>query len=190
MRIRLAEEPPIYSGTRDNFEKGDHAMRTMVTAGMIATIAPKWLLDPACGDASVLDVAYAIRPFEHAALYDISEKQIEVIAPKFPHTKEQRDINWALSDSTRHVDMVVLTEVLEHLQNPDLSLKLARKCSDFLIASSPIGDPEDGRNHEHLWAWDEEGYSEMLRAAGWEPTAKAVLTYPGQPWNCQIWLAR
>lgn len=189
MRTRLAEHAPIYSGTRNNFEKGDHAMRTMVTAGMIATIAPKTLLDPACGDASILDVAYQLRPFEYAYLHDISQLQIDVIQPTFPHHKERRDLVSAIADPGR-ADMIVLTEILEHLEEPDDVLRLARLRADFLIASSPIGDPEDGRNHEHLWAWDEEGYEEMLRAAGWEPMAKAVLTYPGQPWNSQIWMAR
>jgi hypothetical protein len=189
MRTRLAAHAPEYSGTRDNFASSDHAMRTMVTAGMIATIAPRTLLDPACGDASVLDVAYTLRPFDMAYLVDISQLQVDVITPKFPHEKRRGDLYEAIDHSHR-VDMVVLTEILEHLEDPDLALRLARMRADVLVASSPIGDPEDGRNHEHLWAWDEDGYGEMLRSEGWQPIAKAVLTYPGAPWNSQIWMAQ
>jgi hypothetical protein len=83
-----------------------------------------------------------------------------------------------------------LTEILEHVVDPDLLLRLARRKSDVLVASSPIGDPECGRNHEHLWAWDESDYQAMLETEGWIPFAKAVLTYPGSPWSSQIWLAR
>jgi hypothetical protein len=161
----------------------------MVTAGMISVMAPPVILDPACGDASILEVAYRYRPFEMAYLVDISQLQVDVIAPSFPHEKRRGDLYEAI-DNSRRVDMILLTEVLEHLETPERALRLARLRSNLLIASSPIGDPEDGRNHEHLWAWDEEGYDEMLRAEGWEPFAKAVLTYPGSPWNSQIWMAR
>lgn len=190
MKTRLAEKPPIYSGTRNNFDKGDHAMRTMVTAGMIATIAPRTLLDPACGDASILQVAYQMRPFEMGYLYDISQLQIDVIEPTFPHEKRQSDLHHVLELFDFHVDMIVLTEILEHLEEPEEVLRVARTRADWVVASSPIGDPEEGRNHEHLWAWDEGGYEEMLLATEWDPKAKTVLTYPGEPWNSQIWLAR
>jgi SAM-dependent methyltransferase len=189
MRIRLAEQAPDYTGTRDNFASSDHAMRTMVTAGMMATIAPRTVLDPACGDASVLEVLYKLRPFDMGYLVDISQLQIDVITPSFPHEKRRGDLYDALDNSAR-VDFIVLTEVLEHLEEPERALRLARLRGDLLIASSPIGDPEDGRNHEHLWAWDEAGYGEMLESEGWVPFAKSILTYPGSPWNSQIWMAR
>ncbi len=161
----------------------------MITAGMIATVAPKTILDPACGDASILEVAYRMREFEHADLWDLSQLQVDVIEPSFPHTKQRGDLFDAL-EIPGVFDFILLTEILEHLEDPDMALRLARLRGNYLIASSPIGDPEDGRNHEHLWAWEEDDYEQMLRDEGWDPFAKAVLTYPGAPWKCQILMAR
>lgn len=189
MRTRLAEHAPEYNAVRSNFAWPDHAIRTFLTGGLVASQGPETVLDPACGDASILAAAYAAKPFRESLLCDISGPQIAALSPSFPHQKHQMDIYEALT-AFKHVDMVVMTETLEHLEAPDQALRLARATADILVASSPIGDPEHGGNHEHLWAWDEEGYQEMIEAAGWRTTIKTVLTYPGLPWNSQIWVAR
>lgn len=188
MRVRLASEAPSYEGVRDNFAWPDHAIRTYVTGGLIAATDAEWILDPACGDASILTMAYRMRPFKQAVLCDISVAQVEAIKVDFRHERYVDDIVHAIGSCEG--DLIVLTETLEHLESPDEVLELARPRFKQLVASSPIGDPERGRNHEHLWAWDEEGYEEMLRNAGWDPYIKVVLTYPGEPWNSQIWVAR
>lgn len=189
MRRRLAEHAPVYAAVRDNFAWQDHAMRALMTGGIIATIAPETILDPACGDASILEAAFRHRPFTKAYLYDVSIPQVKHLRPTFPCETHQGDIMDVLATDGQ-VDMIVLTEILEHLEDPDRALRLARLKADFVVASSPIGDPEDGRNHEHLWAWDEADYEEMIRDAGWTPIVKVIVTYPGQPWNTQIWVGR
>lgn len=194
MRQRLAvEHPPEYFAIRDNFEWADHAARTLVTAGLVAWLAPDFIWDPACGDASILEAAYKLRPFQQAFLGDISIPQIEALKVSFPHQKSVMDLTKdreIFVAATFKNNCLVLTEVLEHLEDPDGVLRQAREAFSSLVASSPIGDPELGRNHEHLWAWDEEGYEEMLRGAGWNPIAKSTVMLPGVAGNSQIWVAR
>lgn len=189
MKVRLRDAPASYDGTRDNFVSGNHAMRTLICGSMIATIAPMTILDPACGDASIVEAAHRQRPIEYALLGDISKRQIKSIAPTFSHRAEVADL-LELMDRPGRFDLVVLTEILEHIEDPVMALRLARMRADFLLASSPVGDPEERANHEHVWAWDEAGYELMLRDEGWDPRAKLLLTFPGTPWNNQIWLAR
>lgn len=191
MRTRLLpEKPPEYTTTRNNYESVNHRVRALTTGAILASLdSVETFLDPACGDASILEAAYTLRKFTSATLGDISHAQILAINPEFPHTKVVSDIWTKLSNSPKH-DCVVLTEILEHLEDPDRILRLARSRGDWLVASSPIGDPEDGRNGEHLWAWDQSGYQEMLFDAGWDARLSCVQRFWGTPWNTQIWLAQ
>jgi len=162
----------------------------MVTGGLIAWWAPEYIVDPACGDASILEAAYRLRPFKFAVLADISEPQVDSLKPSFPASWEVGDVNDIIANTETTWDCVVLTEILEHLEDPDATLRLARKHGSALVASSPIGDPEQGGNHEHLWAWDEVGYGEMLSAAGWTEVLRSTVTMPGVNGNAQIWICR
>jgi hypothetical protein len=182
------KEPPVYNAVRNNFMWADHAARTLVTGGVIGWLGPDSICDPSCGDASILEAAYRARPFGLAILADVSQPQIDALAPNFPHTKQVGDLYDGLA-SIETVDLVVLTEILEHLPDPDSALRLARDHARMLIASSPIGDPECGGNHEHLWAWDEEGYQDMLESAGWHVTLRSTVVLPGINGNSQIWVA-
>jgi hypothetical protein len=190
LRQRLAVAgPPEYNGIRDNLAWANHAARTLVTGGLIAWAAPDTLCDPACGDASILEAAFRLRPFGSASLADISALQVDSLAPSFPHTRKRAELMTTL-DMLDRVDMIVLTEILEHLVDPDATLRLARQKAGMLVASSPIGDPENGGNIEHLWAWDENGYGEMLKEAGWEEVLRSTVTMPGINGNAQIWICR
>lgn len=191
MRQRLAvERPPKYTGVRNNFSWADHAARTLTTGSLIAWLAPDAILDPACGDASILEASYRLRPFQHAILSDASEAQIEAITPSFPHEKRALDLFSAFDTLATVVDCIVLTEILEHLEDPQAALRVARLRGNALVASSPIGDPESGRNHEHLWAWDVQSYGEELEEAGWNPKVVSTLQFPGEMGEFQIWVAR
>jgi len=193
MRQRLAvDHPPVYNSVRSNLDWADHAVRTLVTGGLIAWLAPDFVWDPACGDASILEAAYRLRPFRQAFLADISAPQIEALNPSFPHEKVVEDVVHAefFVAAAFKNNCLVLTEVLEHLEDPGATLRQAREAFGALVASVPIGDPEHGGNHEHLWAWDEAAFEAELRETGWEPAVTVTVQLPGVGGNSQIWVAR
>lgn len=192
MRQRLAvDHPPEYTAVRNNFWWPDHAARTFLTAGLVAWLAPDVICDPACGDASILEAAYRLRPFKRADLSDISAPQIAALNPSFPHTKKVEEIEAVLSSAdVTDTACVLLTEILEHMPHPDGVLRLARARWPALIASVPIGDPEHGDNREHLWSWDEPSFDAELREAGWNPVAVTTVQLLGIGGNSQIWVAR
>jgi hypothetical protein len=65
--------------------------------------------------------------------------------------------------------VVVMTEVLEHLADPHGTLRRVReRGAHWLVCSSPWNERPGGHSAEHAWAWDFEGYSAMIREAGWE----------------------
>jgi 2-polyprenyl-3-methyl-5-hydroxy-6-metoxy-1,4-benzoquinol methylase len=176
-----------YQVIRDNFVWADHVLRLLATAGAVAWLKPSTVLDPACGDASIVEHAHALYPIEHAYLYDISRPQIANLKPTMSHTKGALDI-FELQWPT--VDVVILTEILEHVEEPELLVRRARDAGKYLVASSPIDESVDVNNHEHLWAWGVYGYRDMLVAEGWKPKAYTEVAFPhsGYPYTYQIWI--
>ena len=88
--------------------------------------------------------------------------------------------------------LLVLSETLEHLDDPDAVLATSRQLFDCLLLSTPTGEEHDA-NPEHLWGWDTDGLGEMLEAAGWtamscvttEALADPVAGYSYQIWGCR-----
>lgn len=195
MRRRLPGRGKVnYQAIRDNFVWPDHVLRLLVTAGAIAWLNPETVLDPACGDASIVKAAHKLSPIKKAFLGDISQPQIAkhwgydfgFEAALYP--TEAMEL---LNDLAIKVDVVVLTEILEHVEDPDAVVAAARAKGKYLVASSPINESESVGNHEHVWTWDEAGYREMLEAAGWKPKAYTEIAFPkgsGYPYTYQLWV--
>jgi hypothetical protein len=176
-----------YQGVHRSDLVRDHVHRALLTAASIAYFVPDTLCDPACGDAHIINLAYRLRPFQMAYLSDISAQAIGVLEGPYPHTKGVVDISTALSEVPQ-VDLVVLTETLEHMDDPDSILRIARKHAKHLIASSPlIREPRIDDNSEHLWQWDDVGYREMLEQAGWNPEMVAVFSVLPPYYEFQLW---
>lgn len=65
--------------------------------------------------------------------------------------------------------VVVMTEVLEHLADPHGILRqLESRGAARLVCSSPWNENALTHSPEHAWAWNPEGYANLLTGAGWE----------------------
>lgn len=87
------------------------------------------------------------------------------------------------------IDTFVLSETIEHLDDPGAVLALARSKSARLLLSTPLECWDDG-NGEHLWAWDREGVEDLLMRTGWEPAAFTSVDSReyGEPYWFGIWV--
>jgi hypothetical protein len=183
---------------RDNFSWADHVLRVQLTGALISWFAPDTVLDPACGDGTIVAAAHRARPIAGAHLSDISMPNFYFVGTEMrgslpPRTSVGHDsIEDTLAQPDRYFDLIVLTEILEHVEDPVHILRLARSRGANLVASSPL-IPDDGKkmddNPEHLWQFDAPGYSEMLMEAGWEPLVfvPVTLTPPQFIYDFQIW---
>lgn len=188
MRWAIGGDPQFdYQVMRSNDDWPIHKLRTLVTGGLIAWMKPSTVCDPACGDASLLQAAHMLHPFQMAYLGDISRPNIENLRVAFPYRTNIADATDTL-DSIPKVDLVVLTEFLEHVPDPDSILRLARSKAAMLVASSLLSEPADSDNAEHLWAWDAEGYQAMLKNTGWKIESVTILQLDG--YIFQIYSAR
>lgn len=66
-------------------------------------------------------------------------------------------------------DIVVMTEVLEHLTDPHGVLRhLATTDTQYIVASSPHDEGPGNHDASHAWAWDHIGYEKLFYDAGWQ----------------------
>lgn len=171
--------------------------RLWASAVALALGTPGTVCDPACGDATVVLQAHNLSPIEFALLGDISPDTIEKLVPADLPFLSKRQVG-DVFDTLRGLPdaplthAIVLTEILEHLDDPDALLRLAREKARWLVASSPI--VPDGNDHttQHKWAFDMDGYREMLVTAGWEPVVWFTANAEGHPYasGFQVWGCR
>lgn len=82
---------------------------------------------------------------------------------------------WGPIEETIHllsdVSVLVMSEVIEHLDDPEYVLRHARYRCETLVLSTPIAEGQTDEwklNHEHYWGWDQRAIGEMLHDAGWK----------------------
>jgi SAM-dependent methyltransferase len=68
-------------------------------------------------------------------------------------------------------DLLIATEVAEHLADPAAFIRGLR--GRLLILSSPSLETGTWHNPIHAWAWDLEGYRDLVEAAGWRAAYQA-----------------
>jgi len=171
----------MYPVPHDHLRWRDHHLRVEVTVRV-----GRWILeglepeaysgaDLSCGNGSILGSLQVIK------------KYYGDFAPGWPLTGP---IEKTL-DEIPHVDIFVLSETLEHLDDPDLVLRGIREKSGQLLLSTPVGCWNDS-NLEHLWAWTREDLEDMLRAAGWHPYiySSVDFTMMGLPYKYAVIGAR
>lgn len=134
----------------------------------------KWKHDPGisdlgCGDGGLLSIlpdglhawGYDFTPANATGWY---ERNIEAYSLSFVNPDGR------LAPEVDLGDIVVMTEVLEHLTYPRRILTdLASGRPTYLVASSPWTETDESHDGCHAWAWDLTGYSSMLSDCGWEP---------------------
>jgi hypothetical protein len=93
-------------------------------------------------------------------------------------------------DQIPPVDLFILTETLEHLDNPVEVLGKIRNKSRKLLLSTPL-TPAGwvDENPEHYWSWDHEDLDGLFALTGWEPIhferTSPPYGYIFQIWGCQ-----
>lgn len=193
MRQYLGPRPVVdYQVHRDNGRWPDHVARSYVTGGLLAWLKPLSVLDPACGDASIVRIAHRNWPIDEIYLGDISKQNVDASMKYFTGGNAVAHVGDAVDmiASTTNVDAIVLTEFLEHVEDPDAVLALSRKHAKWLVASSPVMRPgQVDQNKEHLWMFDADGYEEMLMLSGWEATQRTFLHFKSE-YDFGIWVCR
>lgn len=153
----------------------DHKLRleaTLRLAKLLIEPSDRTIADLSCGDGYLLkNLSVPVKIFGDFA----------------PGYSYQGPIEKTIHEIEK-VDIFVLCETLEHLDDPDLVLRLIRAKSSKLIVSTPLDEHTD-ENPEHYWGWNRRAVKCMLKDAGWMPMFYDD-TIPPFGYRFQIWGCR
>lgn len=134
------------------------------------------IADLSCGDGAILD-GLTVRN-EATKIYGdlVFTEKLDVIGP--------------IEESVRTIDgdLLICSETLEHLDDPDTFLRDAAVNFKFIAITTPLGETDADDNWEHYWGWDLLGVNDMLRDTGWFPVWEETLLL--SYYTYQFWIAR
>jgi hypothetical protein len=158
-RLRAAYSPEmlrfIYNTPREREENLDDRLRMAVTGQLARVMAgeAQSAADLSCGEGRIL------------AVVNTPVRYYGDTAPGWPITGP---IDETISQIPK-VDLFICTETVEHLDDPDTTLKAIRDKTRALVLSTPVGAWNDRSNVEHYWAWDRQAVEAMLAGARFYP---------------------
>lgn len=140
----------FYAAPHDIGGNADHLLRVAVTVDLIQALGPlSSVADLSCGDGAIV------------SQLDVPQRYLGDLAFGYPITGPIT----STIEEIPYVNLMVCTETIEHLDDPDVALKVMRDKTVLLVLSTPVGCWHDG-NAQHLWAWDREAVEAMAAAAG------------------------
>lgn len=168
----------IYDHTYDHTKWDEHKKRVQWTIRRLQrfiNLRPEIarVVDLSCGDGAILTGL------------NVENKEFCDIAPGHHLTMVSRPCEEMVRLITG--DLLICSETLEHLDDPDQFLRDAQENFKFIAITTPLGETND-YNWEHYWGWDLTGVNDMLRATQWYPLVEETL--PLEHYTYQFWIAR
>jgi len=103
----------------------------------------KSVLEAGCGEGRISDFLYRNRQDIQLDAFDISEKVIEQAKKDYPYIHFSTGSIYDIKSPDNSYDLVVASEVLEHLEDPEKAMKeLLRVSKRYVLATVP---------HEPIW---------------------------------------
>lgn len=190
-RIRPAHSPEklreIYASPHDSSYWVDHAARvdaTIAVGKFMMSHYDPWapvVVDLTAGDGKIAKaVASTHVGWEQRLVLGDYFSGYPVIGPI-----EETILDWPANSIT----MFVLSETIEHIDDPLSLLIKIRERTSMLLLSTPIGEPLDSRNEQRYWSWSVSDMENLLKTSGFDPVVKNLLYLPTY-YDFQIWGCR
>lgn len=135
-----------------HLEQGPHRTRLYRTAALVRSLDPASVVDLGCGDGGLLSLLSGFDAWG----YDFQPSNVAGWVERGV-TAELRDV-FNTRDVPRWGEVAVLTEVLEHVDDPHGVVEWVARNTRWVVASSPVGETPDAHADEHAWGWDIAGY--------------------------------
>jgi 2-polyprenyl-3-methyl-5-hydroxy-6-metoxy-1,4-benzoquinol methylase len=116
------------------------------------------VVDLGSGDGGLLWLISAQVPPHLRWGYDLQQSNVDAAAARGQNVMYGN----VLTDDISYGDICVTTEMLEHLIDPHAYVRHLSSKVKYLVASSPAFETADAHYEYHTWAWDKDGYAEML----------------------------
>jgi 2-polyprenyl-3-methyl-5-hydroxy-6-metoxy-1,4-benzoquinol methylase len=126
------------------------------------------VVDLGCGDGGLLWLLDKVWPPLDAWGYDLQQSNVTPAVAERGVDVRYGDV---VSGEVEWAEIAVATEMLEHLVDPHAFVRRIAEHSKVLVASSPHTERPGNAYEFHTWAFDLEGYHELLEQAGFEVVA-------------------
>jgi 2-polyprenyl-3-methyl-5-hydroxy-6-metoxy-1,4-benzoquinol methylase len=159
-----------------HLEQADHRERLEMARNLVVEYALRYgrgpsvtdVVDLGCGDGGLLQLLKRYEdgdPKIHAIGYDFTPANAVGRAERGVDGQTMDFIEqW--EENIELADLYVLTEVLEHLEDPHEMVRRVAERGAALVCSSPWVEHEGSIDASHAWAWDMPGYVEMIENSG------------------------
>lgn len=141
-----------------------HAAFRLVLAAAEAINKPLVrVIDLGCGDGGLLQLLKA-DPGVAAQGYDFQPSNAAGWVERGVHAEALNFVeHW---DEVPLAHIYVMTECLEHLTKPHEMVGRIAERNAHLVCSSPFTEHAGSHDECHAWAWDMEGYAQMIKDEG------------------------
>lgn len=163
----------IYAKPHAHQDWPDHRARVRATIALAQWFeGVESVADLSAGDAAIINGL------------DVRTKYVGDFAPHYFYTGSIEET----IDQIPNVDLFILSETIEHLDEPEVMLKRIRDKTRYLVLSTPDGEDNQG-NPEHYWGWTADDMRALLVEAGFNPVIYQSLKFddPGLVYDYQIW---
>jgi hypothetical protein len=175
----------VYAEPYDHTRWSQHVERVAALVEMAKTIQPRptSVADLACGDGALASqwARWASDQASHPVRVILGD-----LVPGWPICGPIEDTIGGIGE----VELFVLSEAVEHLDDPELVMRRIARHARWMLLSTPIGEIEPAINPEHYWGWDIDGIRELLESTGWTPReVRTLVPRDGGVYTFQLWLA-
>jgi 2-polyprenyl-3-methyl-5-hydroxy-6-metoxy-1,4-benzoquinol methylase len=157
-----------------HLEQSAHVARLYAAAEFVRKVGKGLTVsDLGCGDGGLLSLIMGDVHFAWG--YDFQPSNAEGWAQRGVNAS-QLDVFNGDWDEVAFGNVVIMTEVLEHLADPHGILRRlhAEQNVNHIVASSPRNETPESHSPEHAWAWDPAGYAKLFEDTGWHVTQHAI----------------
>lgn len=137
---------------------------------VVASLEPLKILDAGCGEGFTLAKLFELKIGKQLAGIDYSKVAIGSAKELFPYLNAKTGNIYNLSYKDNSFDVVICTEVLEHLENPALALKeIERVTSKYALLTVPnepwfmlLNFTQWGKDIGHINHWGSEAFKKFV----------------------------
>lgn len=157
-------------------EQNEHRPRMQLALDYVRLCKPQTVWDLGCGDGGFVAMIKKELPearpmgfdfcpatengWQERGVADLCQQRNVFPSPPWPV------IDPTIEAALHAVDLAVMTEILEHLARPHEALASIR--SNHIVVSSPWGENDRNHDESHAWAWDMNGYRQLVTGAGFD----------------------
>jgi 2-polyprenyl-3-methyl-5-hydroxy-6-metoxy-1,4-benzoquinol methylase len=133
---------------------------------IIAQEEVKTIADFGCGNGGLMRKVKQNFPSVEIWGYDLCPANVQDAKDK---GSDVELVDFVLEENIKYPEVVICTEVLEHLVDPDAFLgKLLHNGVKYVIASSPNYETPIDHEEYHLWVFQGDSYADMFTKVGYE----------------------